>query len=127
MLLSSIYPPGVYFQEVEDTPRPAGRSGLASTDRGRPPRSSTSPMTVRASHLASSDTSSDASTEGCRPQSGQRRGQYRPDHLQGIDRGLHAPLIIRDPQDAENPGEWAFHCHNAYHMETGMFSSLRYT
>lgn len=28
---------------------------------------------------------------------------------------------------AENPGEWAFHCHNAYHMETGMFSSLRYT
>ncbi|WP_297553373.1 multicopper oxidase domain-containing protein, partial [uncultured Corynebacterium sp.] len=24
------------------------------------------------------------------------------------------------------PGEWAFHCHNAYHMETGMFSSLRY-
>jgi multicopper oxidase len=27
---------------------------------------------------------------------------------------------------ADNPGEWAFHCHNAYHMETGMFSSLRY-
>ncbi|WP_293832091.1 multicopper oxidase domain-containing protein, partial [uncultured Corynebacterium sp.] len=24
------------------------------------------------------------------------------------------------------PGEWAFHCHNAYHMETGMMSSLRY-
>ncbi|WP_297188667.1 multicopper oxidase domain-containing protein, partial [uncultured Corynebacterium sp.] len=24
------------------------------------------------------------------------------------------------------PGEWAFHCHNAYHMETGMLSSLRY-
>ncbi|WP_145387352.1 multicopper oxidase domain-containing protein, partial [Staphylococcus epidermidis] len=23
-------------------------------------------------------------------------------------------------------GEWAFHCHNAYHMETGMLSSLRY-
>ncbi|WP_353935887.1 multicopper oxidase domain-containing protein, partial [uncultured Corynebacterium sp.] len=23
-------------------------------------------------------------------------------------------------------GEWAFHCHNAYHMETGMVSSLRY-
>ena len=31
MLLSSIYPPGVYFQEVEDTSRPAGRSGLAPT------------------------------------------------------------------------------------------------
>ena len=64
MLFSSIYPPGVYFQEVEDTPRPAGRSGLASTDRGRPPHSSTSPMTARASHLASSDTSSNASTGG---------------------------------------------------------------
>ena len=64
MLPSSIYPPGVYFQEVEDTPRPAGRSGLASINRGRLPRSSTSPMTARASHLASSDTSSDASTGG---------------------------------------------------------------
>ena len=64
MLLSSIYPLGVYFQEVEDTPRPADRSGLASTNRGRPPRSSTSPMTARASHLASPDTSSNASTGG---------------------------------------------------------------
>ena len=27
---------------------------------------------------------------------------------------------------ADNPGEWAFHCHNAYHQETGMMSSLRY-
>ncbi|WP_276923168.1 multicopper oxidase domain-containing protein, partial [Corynebacterium pyruviciproducens] len=27
---------------------------------------------------------------------------------------------------ADNPGEWAFHCHNAYHMATGMFSSLHY-
>ena len=102
MLLSSIYPPGVYFQGVEGTaltrgrawsprsgtppgsvmnassmstsatciantaptPGAGGRSGLASTDWGRPPRSSTSPMTARASHLASSDTSSDASTGG---------------------------------------------------------------
>ena len=86
MPLSSIYPPGVYFQEVEDTPRPAGRSGSAPTDRGRPPRPSTSPMTARASHLASPDTSSNASTGG-RPQSGQRRGRYRSNHPQGIDRG----------------------------------------
>ena len=27
---------------------------------------------------------------------------------------------------ADNPGEWAFHCHNAYHQEIGMMSSLRY-
>ena len=64
MLFSSIYPPGVYFQEMEDTPRLAGRSRSASTDRRRPPRSSTSPMTARASHLASSDTSSNTSTGG---------------------------------------------------------------
>ena len=87
-MLPSIYPLGVYFQGVEDTPRPAGRSGLAPTDRGRPPCSSTSPMTARASHLASSDTSSNASIgRGCRPQSGQRRDRYRPDHLLGIERG----------------------------------------
>jgi multicopper oxidase len=22
---------------------------------------------------------------------------------------------------AENPGHWAFHCHNDYHLDTGMF------
>lgn len=22
---------------------------------------------------------------------------------------------------ADNPGTWAFHCHNAYHQEAGMF------
>jgi FtsP/CotA-like multicopper oxidase with cupredoxin domain len=28
--------------------------------------------------------------------------------------------------DADNPGLWAFHCHNLYHMEAGMFSTLVY-
>ena len=37
----------------------------------------------------------------------------------------HGETMIAD-LIADNPGEWAFHCHNAYHMETGMFSSLRY-
>lgn len=27
---------------------------------------------------------------------------------------------------ADNPGDWAFHCHNAYHMETGMFRVFKY-
>jgi FtsP/CotA-like multicopper oxidase with cupredoxin domain len=27
---------------------------------------------------------------------------------------------------ADNPGEWFFHCHNAYHMETGMARVLSY-
>ena len=28
--------------------------------------------------------------------------------------------------DAGNPGVWAFHCHNLYHMESGMMTTLRY-
>jgi FtsP/CotA-like multicopper oxidase with cupredoxin domain len=28
--------------------------------------------------------------------------------------------------DADNPGRWAFHCHNLYHMVTGMMTEVRY-
>ena len=28
--------------------------------------------------------------------------------------------------DADNPGRWAFHCHNLYHMAVGMMTSLDY-
>jgi FtsP/CotA-like multicopper oxidase with cupredoxin domain len=28
--------------------------------------------------------------------------------------------------DADNPGHWAFHCHNLYHMTTGMMTEVRY-
>jgi FtsP/CotA-like multicopper oxidase with cupredoxin domain len=28
--------------------------------------------------------------------------------------------------DAVNPGRWAFHCHNLYHMQTGMMMEFRY-
>jgi len=28
--------------------------------------------------------------------------------------------------DADNPGKWAFHCHNGYHMEAGMMTSVDY-
>ena len=28
--------------------------------------------------------------------------------------------------DADNPGEWAFHCHHLYHMAAGMMTSLSY-
>jgi FtsP/CotA-like multicopper oxidase with cupredoxin domain len=28
---------------------------------------------------------------------------------------------------ANNPGEWMLHCHNAYHLEAGMATSLRYS
>jgi FtsP/CotA-like multicopper oxidase with cupredoxin domain len=29
--------------------------------------------------------------------------------------------------DADNPGRWAFHCHNLYHMVTGMMTEVRYS
>ncbi len=28
--------------------------------------------------------------------------------------------------DADNPGRWVFHCHNLYHMESGMMTTIRY-
>lgn len=28
--------------------------------------------------------------------------------------------------DAENPGRWALHCHNSYHMAAGMMTSVQY-
>jgi FtsP/CotA-like multicopper oxidase with cupredoxin domain len=28
--------------------------------------------------------------------------------------------------DADNPGWWALHCHMLYHMEAGMFTTIRY-
>lgn len=34
--------------------------------------------------------------------------------------------IVADFQ-ADNPGDWAFHCHNIYHAEVGMMTTVRYT
>jgi len=33
---------------------------------------------------------------------------------------------VRFAFDADNPGRWAFHCHNLYHMMTGMMMEFRY-
>jgi FtsP/CotA-like multicopper oxidase with cupredoxin domain len=33
---------------------------------------------------------------------------------------------VRFAFDADNPGRWAFHCHNLYHMVTGMLMEFRY-
>ena len=33
---------------------------------------------------------------------------------------------VRFAFDADNPGRWALHCHNLYHMETGMMTEFRY-
>jgi FtsP/CotA-like multicopper oxidase with cupredoxin domain len=33
---------------------------------------------------------------------------------------------VRVAFDADNPGRWAFHCHNLYHLATGMLTEFRY-
>jgi FtsP/CotA-like multicopper oxidase with cupredoxin domain len=33
---------------------------------------------------------------------------------------------VRIAFDADNPGRWAFHCHNAYHQATGMMTVIAY-
>jgi FtsP/CotA-like multicopper oxidase with cupredoxin domain len=33
---------------------------------------------------------------------------------------------VRIAFHADNPGRWAFHCHNLYHMQTGMMTEVRY-
>ena len=73
-----------------------------------------------------------------------RTGMSHPMHLHGhqfqvveID-GERFPGAVRDTVlvppgrrvvvafDANNPGLWAFHCHLLYHLDTGMFTTLRY-
>jgi FtsP/CotA-like multicopper oxidase with cupredoxin domain len=49
--------------------------------------------------------------------------------LQGAvrDTVLVTPMgRVRIAFDADNPGRWAFHCHNLYHMVTGMMMEFRY-
>jgi len=44
------------------------------------------------------------------------------------DTVLVTPMMgsVRIAFDADNPGRWAFHCHNLYHMMAGMMTELRY-
>ncbi len=44
------------------------------------------------------------------------------------DTVLVRPMMgrVRIAFDADNPGRWAFHCHNLYHMITGMLMEFRY-
>jgi FtsP/CotA-like multicopper oxidase with cupredoxin domain len=39
---------------------------------------------------------------------------------------MPGPARVRIAFDADNPGRWAFHCHNLYHMQTGMMTEVRY-
>jgi FtsP/CotA-like multicopper oxidase with cupredoxin domain len=63
---------------------------------------------------------------------------FHPMHVHGHTFGLvkggarKDTVIVRPMQtvevdlDANNPGQWATHCHNVYHAETGMMTTLSY-
>jgi FtsP/CotA-like multicopper oxidase with cupredoxin domain len=63
---------------------------------------------------------------------------FHPMHVHGHTFALRAggarkdTVIVRPMQtlevdlDADNPGQWAAHCHNVYHAEAGMMTTLSY-
>ena len=63
---------------------------------------------------------------------------FHPMHLHGhtfalAEGGARKDTVLVRPMetldvdfDADNPGQWATHCHNIYHAETGMMTTLSY-
>lgn len=63
---------------------------------------------------------------------------FHPMHLHGhtfalANGGLRKDTVTIRPMrtveiefDTDNPGQWALHCHNAYHQEAGMMTTLSY-
>ena len=63
---------------------------------------------------------------------------FHPMHVHGhtfalTGSGLRKDTVIVRPMqtvgvdlDADNPGVWMVHCHNIYHAERGMMTTLRY-
>lgn len=63
---------------------------------------------------------------------------FHPMHLHGhtfglVDGGARKDTVIVRPMetldvdlDADNPGQWALHCHNIFHAEAGMMTTLSY-
>jgi len=63
---------------------------------------------------------------------------FHPMHVHGhtfalVRGGARKDTVIVRPMqtvevdfDADNPGQWATHCHNIYHAETGMMTTLSY-
>jgi FtsP/CotA-like multicopper oxidase with cupredoxin domain len=58
---------------------------------------------------------------GHTPQLGRAPGGVRKDTV-NILPGASAELVFQ----ADNPGQWMLHCHNAYHLEAGMATLMRY-
>ncbi len=52
---------------------------------------------------------------------------------QAVDGALRDVVLVPPGEtvtvtfDADNPGTWAFHCHHAYHMNSGMMGALAYS
>lgn len=73
-----------------------------------------------------------------------RTGMSHPMHLHGHHfqvvavNGNRVTGAVRDTElvpiggsvtlafDSDNPGKWMFHCHNLYHMQSGMMTQVRY-
>ena len=63
---------------------------------------------------------------------------WHPMHLHGhtfqlADHGARKVTVIIKPRqtivfdfEADNPGQWLTHCHNAYHAEAGMMGVFSY-
>ena len=63
---------------------------------------------------------------------------FHPMHVHGHTFAMNTngvrkdTVIVRPMQtivadlDANNPGQWATHCHNIYHAEAGMMTTLSY-
>ncbi|WP_280504230.1 multicopper oxidase family protein [Nocardia farcinica] len=63
---------------------------------------------------------------------------FHPMHLHGhtfalVDGGVRKDTVTIRPMrtveiefDTDNPGQWALHCHNAYHQEAGMMTTVSY-
>jgi FtsP/CotA-like multicopper oxidase with cupredoxin domain len=68
-----------------------------------------------------------------------RSGMWHPMHLHGHTFALTDHSGVRKDTvnvlpaqtatidfDADNPGQWAYHCHNVYHQSLGMMTTLSY-
>ena len=79
-----------------------------------------------------------ASGERVRLRLRNRSMMFHPMHLHGhtfglVDGGARKDTVIVRPMQslevdlvADNPGQWALHCHNIYHAEAGMMTVLSY-
>ena len=54
-------------------------------------------------------------------------------HTFALPSGLRKDTVLMAPMqsvaidvEADNPGDWMVHCHNAYHGEAGMMIALEY-